>query len=57
MISPTAAERKRMERERKREAGLVRVDEWVPAACAATLRRIAADMRAEHQGNENAFNG
>lgn len=41
----TAAERKARERERKRAAGLVRVDEWVPAARVEELRQIAERMR------------
>lgn len=41
----TAAERKALERARKRAAGLVLVQDWVPPAQVAALRRHAARLR------------
>ena len=43
---PTAAERKRRERER-RKRGLVQVVEEVPADRADDLRKVAAEMRGD----------
>ena len=43
----TDASRKAAERKRKREAGLHRVEEWVPADRVEELRQIAAKMRQE----------
>jgi hypothetical protein len=45
MTATTAAQRKAEERERKREAGLVRVDEWVHRDDAERLRKYAAKLR------------
>jgi hypothetical protein len=44
----TDASRKAAERKRKREAGLKRVEEWVPADRVEELRQIAAKMRDEN---------
>jgi hypothetical protein len=41
----TDAERKAAERQRKKAAGLVRVDEWVPAERVEEIRAIAERMR------------
>ena len=43
----TDAERKAAERQRKKAAGLVRVDEWVPAERVEEIRAIAERMRKE----------
>jgi hypothetical protein len=44
-MSSTAAERKQRERTRKREAGLVPVQEWVHRDDAERLRNYAAKLR------------
>jgi hypothetical protein len=43
----TDATRKAAERQRKREAGLVPVELWVPADRVEELRQIAQEMREE----------
>jgi hypothetical protein len=45
----TDASRKAAERKRKREAGLKRVEEWVPADRVEELRQIAQRMREEDE--------
>jgi len=44
-MSATAAVRKQQERERKREAGLVPVQEWVHRDDAERLRKYASKLR------------
>jgi len=44
----TAAERKAAERARKRAAGLVLVQVWVPESAVETLRRYAARLSRQH---------
>jgi hypothetical protein len=48
----TDAERKAAERQRKKAAGLVRVDEWVPAERVEEIRRIAEKMREERMDDK-----
>lgn len=43
----TDADRKARERQRKKAAGLVRIEEWVPAERVKELRQIAERMRKE----------
>jgi hypothetical protein len=45
----TDASRKAAERKRKREAGLRRVEEWVPAERVEELRQVVAKMREEDE--------
>jgi hypothetical protein len=52
MTATTAAQRKAEERERKREAGLVRVDEWVHRDDAERLRKYAAKLRKARSRSE-----
>lgn len=48
----SAAERKQQERDRKREAGLVPVQEWVHRDDAERLRKYAAKLRKEREKRE-----
>jgi hypothetical protein len=43
----TSAERKAAERQRKKAAGLVRIEEWVFAERVEEIRQIAEKMRQE----------
>jgi hypothetical protein len=45
----TDAQRKAAERKRKKEAGLIRTDVWVPADRVEDIREIAAKMREKEQ--------
>lgn len=47
-----AAERKKQERTRKREAGLVPVQEWVHKGDAEKLKKYATKLRKERQRSE-----
>lgn len=51
-MSSTAAQRKQQERDRKREAGLVPVQEWVHRDDAERLRKYAAKLRKERARSE-----
>lgn len=47
MNAMSAATRKQLERQRKREAGLVLVQEWVPQEDAERMRKYAVKLRKE----------
>lgn len=47
---PTAADRKRRQRENDKRSGLVQINVTVPAGKAAELREIARKMREDCQG-------
>lgn len=48
MTAPTAAARKRLERERKRAQGLVPLEVWVPADRVAAFKRwLAAFLKGD----------
>jgi hypothetical protein len=52
MNATTAKDRKQQERNRKREAGLVPVQEWVHRDDAERLRKYAARLRKERAKHE-----
>ena len=52
MIATSAAQRKAEERDRKREAGLVPVQEWVHRDDAERLRKYAAKLRKARSRSE-----
>lgn len=45
MNAMSAATRKQLERQRKREAGLALVQEWVPQDAVERMRKYAAKLR------------
>lgn len=46
----TDATRKQRERDKRRAAGLVRLEFWVPAAAADDVKQAVAEVMAEHKG-------
>lgn len=49
----TDAERKQRERDKRRAAGMVRVEVWVPAAAVAAVRAAIAAVLNRPQGPED----
>lgn len=54
MSATPEAQRKRAERDRKREAGLVPVQEWVHRDDAERLRKYAAKLRKARERDQDA---
>ncbi len=49
---PTAAARNARKRQRKAQAGLQRVEEWVPPSGVPAIRELAEKLRAEKEAEE-----